>query len=239
MGAQQRRGGGGRLIMRIATGMRAVVLAVVLAGVAWLAGCVSAKVEQFRSAPRGAAPLVTGDTVVILNRRQHGHRQAEDSFNRCLENKLASQQLPVTPQADLVDALFPWLEPRTAPLSARALPKLLDQPGVADRIRAARVRYMIWIDGESETVDSSGSLSCAAAPGFAGCIGFGMWDKASDYEAEVWDLQSRQLVGKVSARATGTTYIPALIIPIPLIARTEAAACNGVAEQLADLIRPG
>ncbi|MBU0791487.1 MAG: hypothetical protein KKC55_13520, partial [Gammaproteobacteria bacterium] len=111
--------------MRIATGMRAVVLTVVLAGVAGLGGCVSAKVEQFRSAPRGAAPLVTGDTVVILNRRQHGDRQAEDSFNRCLENKLASQQLPVTPQADLVDALFPWLEPRTAPLSARALPKLL------------------------------------------------------------------------------------------------------------------
>lgn len=201
--------------------------------------CVSSKVEQFRSAPRGVTPLVTGDTVVVLNRRQHGDRETEESFNNCLESKLTSRQLPVTPQAQFVDALFPWLEPRAAPLSARALPQLLDQPGVVDRIRAARVRYMIWIDGESETVDSAGSLSCAAAPGFAGCLGFGMWDKESDYEAEVWDLDARHVVGKVSARATGTTYMPALIIPIPLVARTEAAACDGIADQLADLIRPG
>lgn len=77
--------------------------------------CVSSKVEQFRSAPRGVTPLVTGDTVVILNRRQHGDRQTEDSFNNCLESKLTSRQLPVTPQAQFVDALFPWLEPRAAP----------------------------------------------------------------------------------------------------------------------------
>lgn len=214
-------------------------LSLLLVAVMALTACVSAKVEQFRSAPRGVAPLAQGDTVVVLSRRQHGDREAEESFTRCVENKLAGQQLPVTPQNDFVDALFPWLEPRAAPLSARALPKLLDQPGVADRIRAARVRYMIWIDGKNETGGNRGALSCAAAPGFAGCLGFGMWDKESDYEAEVWDLESRNALGKVSARATGTSYIPAVIIPIPLIARTEAAACDGVSEQLADLIRPG
>ena len=139
----------------------------------------------------------------------------------------------------LVDALYPWLEPRTAPLNADALPKLLDQPGVEAKIRAAGVRYMIWIDGQSETTDSSGGLSCAVGPGFAGCFGFGMWDKESAYRAEVWDLNQRSSVGKVSTRAIGTSYMPAFIVPIPLIARTQSAACDGAAEQLVDLVRPG
>lgn len=204
-----------------------------------LAGCVSAKVEQIRTTPGVAVPLAEGDSVVVLSRRQHGDRQTEDSFNRCLEGKLGRANMPVVPEADFVNALYPWLEPRLAPMSAAALPKLLDQPGVSERIRSARVRYMIWVDGKSETVDSSGALSCAAAPGFAGCFGFGMWDKLSAYQAEIWDLESGQALGKVSARATGTSYVPAVIIPVPILAPTQSAACDGVAEQLADLIRPG
>jgi hypothetical protein len=216
--------------------MRALMVVVTAVVVA---GCVSAKVEQIRTTPGKAVPLAAGDSVVILSRRQHGDRQTEESFNRCLESKLTRADMPVIAESVFVDALYPWLEPRLAPVSAKALPRLLDQPGVSERIRAARVRYMIWVDGKSETVDSNGALSCAAAPGFAGCFGFGMWDKLSDYEAEIWDLNSGEALGKVSARATGTSYVPAVIIPVPIIAPTQSAACDGVAEQLADLIRPG
>ena len=39
-------------------------------------------------------------------------------------------------------------------------------------------------------------------------------------------------VGEVSANVHGTSMIPALIIPLPLIARTETAACKGLASEL-------
>ena len=91
--------------------MRALMV-VVTAAV--LAGCVSAKVEQIRTTPGKAVPLAAGDSVVILSRRQHGDRQTEDSFNRCLESKLTRADMPVIAESVFVDTLYPWLEPRLA-----------------------------------------------------------------------------------------------------------------------------
>jgi hypothetical protein len=190
-----------------------------------LIGCVTAKVEQIRQASGPAPALADGESVVVLTRRQH-NQTGEESFIRCLEQALAARRMP-------------WLEPRLAPLKAEALPELMDRPGVAQRVRAARVRYMIWVDGQSESSDRSGSMSCAVAPGFAGCLGFTMWDKEADYRAEIWDLETREALGKVSVRATGTSYMPALLVPVPIVAPTDSAACKAVAEQLSDLIRPG
>ncbi|WP_293373005.1 hypothetical protein [Nevskia sp.] len=215
----------------------------VVAAIAVLAlaqsACVSSKVEQFREAPTRSVQIAKGESVVILSRGQHGDRETESDFNTCLASALIKEGLPVMAEQVLVDALYPWLEPRTAPLNADALPTLLDRPGVEAKIRAAGVRYMIWIDGQSEVTGSAGGLSCAVGPGFAGCFGFGMWDKESAYRAEVWDLNQRSSVGKVSTRSTGTSYVPAFIVPIPLIARTQTAACDGAAEQLVDLVKPG
>jgi hypothetical protein len=36
----------------------------------------------------------------------------------------------------------------------------------------------------------------------------------------------------VSADVSGTSYMPAFVVPIPLIARTQSAACSGLARQL-------
>ena len=88
---------------------------------------------------------------------------------------------------------------------------------------------MVWIDGKTETRNSSGSMACS--PG-AGCFGFGKWDDKSDYEASVWDYQDPKLVANVSAVAQGTSYMPAIVLPIPMLARVQANACNGLGAQL-------
>ena len=45
-------------------------------------------------------------------------------------------------------------------------------------------------------------------------------------------MKIEQYINTVSADVSGTSYLPALVIPIPLIARTQAKACKGLAEQL-------
>ena len=80
-----------------------------------------------------------------------------------------------------------------------------------------------------------GSISCAIGPGGAGCVGFGAWEDDSTYEASVWDVQRMQPVALLSAEAEGTSYMPALVVPIPLIARVQASACDGLADQLQTL----
>ena len=101
------------------------------------------------------------------------------------------------------------------------------------------MRYIVWLDGDTEKVAGGGSLSCAAGPGGGGCFGFAWWQKNADYNASIWDLEGLESAGTVSADVSGTSFLPALVIPIPLIARTQATACKGLANQLRIFIISG
>ncbi len=55
-------------------------------------------------------------------------------------------------------------------------------------------------------------------------------------EAAVCDLTALELAGTVSTDVSGTSFLRAIVIPIPLIARTRAKACKGLADQLKTFI---
>jgi len=123
-------------------------------------------------------------------------------------------------------------EARTAPLRPEKLRKVLDQPLVAQKIRAMNIRYFVWVEGSTERTDSAGSMTCSIGPGGGGCFGFGTWEDTSDYETTIWDLESFTEVGRVSTEAVGTSYMPAFVIPIPLLAQVQGDACQGMGKQL-------
>lgn len=208
-----------------------------LAVVLLCGGCVSAKVEQLRQSGQ-AVSVGVGESVVVLGRRHRGDRESEASFNQCVADSLRARRLAIHPHQRFIDALFPWLEPRTAPLSAEALNTLFDRPDIARRVRASGVRFLVWVDGQTEKIDSGGSMGCAISPAGGGCLGFGWWEKESKYEVSIWDIHNRAAVGKITVNASGTSYMPAIIVPIPMIARTEAAACDGIADQVGELLSP-
>ena len=108
----------------------------------------------------------------------------------------------------------------------------MERPGVAEMIAEKGVRYMIWLDGDTDRVAGGGSLSCAVGPGGGGCFGFAWWQNDSKYEATVWDLTALESAGVISTDVSGTSFLPAVVIPIPLIARTKSKACKGLADQL-------
>jgi len=196
-----------------------------------VAGCMTSRVEEIRQTATG---ITAGDAIVILTRRDHTEIEPEESFHGCIEKQLSRGQKPfdLRPQAEFVDYMFPWFEPRLAPATPDALPELLKQPGVAEKITASGVRYIVWVDGTTEVMDGGGSLSCTAGPTGAGCFGFTWWDKDSDYEASIWDLHNLESAGTISADVEGTSYMPAIVVPIPLIARTQSVACKGLARQI-------
>ncbi len=206
-------------------------LAVTLLAVVVASGCVTSRVENSRE---GLTGISHDESVVIMAKSYHLGNETEAKYISCVEDALArgSKGLRVIPHKQFVDSLFPWFEPRTAPSETKGLPKLMERPGVAERIRDQGVRYIIWLDGDTEKVAGGGSLSCAAGPGGGGCFGFAWWQNAADYDASIWDLKGLESAGTVSADVSGTSFLPALVIPIPLIARTQAAACKGLADQL-------
>ena len=77
------------------------------------------------------------------------------------------------------------------------------------------------------------------APGMIGCIGFGWWEKQSDYQATVWDLKSSKSAGSVTTNVTGTSALLGLGVPLPFIARVQGTACDRIAGQLTTFLKGG
>ena len=206
-------------------------LACLLAASVSLSGCVSSRIEQSRDATTGIAE---GEAMVLLGRASYNEKQTEESFTECIADALnqGSNPIRLIPQEQFKDDLYPWFEPRTAPTSADELGRLFAQPGVKNRIDDANVRYLAWIDGDTITIDSGGSMSCTISSFGGGCFGMSYWEEDASYEASIWDLQSMTSTGQISADATGTSYLAGVVVPIPILARPGNAACKGLATQL-------
>jgi hypothetical protein len=156
-----------------------------------------------------------------------------------VSDDLAGGKTPfkVQDNEQFVDQLFPWFEPSTAPTRPEGLAELMARPRVAEQIARTGVRYVVWFDGVTRKTDGGGSIACGAGPGGAGCIGFGWWEKESDYVATVWDLQETRSAGTVSTNVTGTSALVGAVVPLPFIARVQGTACNRMAAQLRSFLR--
>ena len=196
-----------------------------------LSGCVTSRIEDVRESKTGIAE---GEGVVIMAKSYHLGNETEEKFISCVGDAVGrgSNKLRVVSNQEFVDALFPWFEPRTAPADTKGLPTLMSRKGVSEMIKDKGIRYIIWLDGDTDKVAGGGSMSCAAGPGGGGCFGFAWWQHDAKYEASVWDLNGLEDVGTISADVSGTSFMPAIVIPIPLIARTKTKACKGLADQL-------
>jgi hypothetical protein len=196
-----------------------------------LASCTSTTVDEFR---QGETGIENDESIVILGRRQASEYETRAEFVDCVGDQVnrGDNSINVVPEQEFVDALFPWFEPRTAPLRTQDLERLMTENVVANKIDEFGIRYIVWVDGFTETSDRSGSISCAIGPGGGGCFGFGTWEDDSQFDARIWDVDTFASVGTISTDATGQSYMPALIVPIPLIARVEANACSSLANQL-------
>ena len=194
-------------------------------------GCSTTRIDE----EVNSAFTISGDeSIVLLSNSYHTGNQTELDFMDCLNDSILKKQdtFEIIPTRQFQNLFYPWFEPSTAPQSIEDLPKILGNELIKDKLAVMRIKYLIKITGETKTNASSGALSCAAGPGGGGCFGFAWWDDTSAYNASVWDLSQETSVGNVSASVTGTSMIPAIIIPIPILARTQSNACDGLSDQI-------
>ena len=201
-----------------------------------LSGCVTSTVDEmvFNEPTEGIGDA----TVVILGRRHAADYETELDFIECVGDHVASRDKSITVinELEFINALYPWFEPRTAPMHPRDIERLLQQKPVADKLRDYKTEYMVWIDGVTIRTDSAGSMTCGIGPGGAGCFGFGTWGNDSNYEATIWDFTDRAEVGRINTSASGQSYMPAVVVPIPIIAPVQGTACDGIGDQLLEFL---
>lgn len=204
---------------------------------ALLAGCKSTTVvNEHRERPTRV--MAEGEAIVILGRRHNSQHETEVDFVDCVGDKLQNGQndINIIPEEEFINSMYPYFETSTAPMDVKKLNQLLQQPRFAEKLSEFSLRYFIWIDGYTETTDRSGSISCAVGPGGGGCFGFATWEDEASYEATIWDFKDLTLSGKISADTEGTSYLPAVIVPVPLLARVQTNACKNMATRITSFI---
>ena len=220
----------------LARALRVVGIGAMGLWAAALAGCVTATVQQVREASTG---INEDDLVVVLGRRHKSRSETETDFIDCVSKQITRKKdgVNVMTEGEFVDAVFPWFEPRTAPLDVSDLSSVISRPLVAERIDEIGVRYLVWIEGNTERSAESGRLTCNIVSGaIPACIGFLTWESDSNYEASIWDVETGVHAGRVSAEASGTSFVPAVVVPIPIIAQVRQSACTSLSEHLRDFL---
>ena len=198
-----------------------------------ITSCSTTRIDQEVNA---AYSIEDGESIVVLSDSYHTGNKTENDFMDCLNRSLSKKQdqFNVISTTEFQNIFYPWFEPSTAPQNIEELPKLLSKQIIKDKLDELEIKYLVKVTGETKTNASSGALSCAAGPGGGGCFGFAWWDDTSSYEASVWDLSQETSVGNLSASVSGTSVIPAIVIPIPILARTQSNACEGLTQQIVE-----
>lgn len=196
-----------------------------------MSGCTTVNVDHIK---HQQTALESGESVVIIGRRSSSEYETEPELVSCIGSVLRQGDNPlnIIDEQHFTNSLYPWFEPRTAPTHINGLQRLLNYQRVENVFNEFNVHYIIWVDGNTEKTRSSGSMNCGISAAGAACFGFGTWDKSAEYEATVWDYKQQKLIGRVSSTADGTSYMPAIVVPIPLIAQVQKEACKGMASQL-------
>ncbi len=197
-----------------------------------LTGCgATTSIDEYR--PNNSVMEINRDeSVVILGRRDAGHYDTDREFISCIAAKMKGADISVLPEQQFIDSIYPWFEPRTAPKGLKRLTYLMRDPDIKTQVDQQGVRYLVWLDGSTETHDQGGSISCAIGPGAGGCFGFAQWEKSSIYEAIVWDLNDFSEKGRLRVDSSGTSYLIGAVAPIPLLTPVKKDACSSLGKQL-------
>jgi len=206
----------------------------VLLLVGLLQGCTTVTIDQSRVVDTRASTLTTGKSVVVVGRRSGAEYETEPDLVNCIGKVLNSGQseVKVIPEDTFVDKLYPWFEPRTAPVKVNDLFRLLEYKELSKAIEDFDVQYLVWVDGSTQTISKSGQITCSLGITGISCFGFGTWDEKADYEATIWDYNKREMIGKINGSADGTSYMPAIVLPIPIIAPVQGDVCKAIGSQL-------
>ena len=197
-----------------------------------LASCgATTSIDEYRP-NNSVMELNSDESVVILGRRDAGHYDTDREFISCVASRMKGADISVMPEQQFIDAIYPWFEPRTAPKGLKRLTRLMQDPDIKSQVDNQGVRYLVWLDGSTQTHDQGGSISCAIGPGGGGCFGYAQWEKSSVYEAIVWDLNDFSEKGRLRVDSAGTSYLIGAVAPIPLLTPVKKDACSSLGKEL-------
>jgi hypothetical protein len=176
-------------------------------------------------------------SAILLVSNTAGWLYTDDSRGMdCVGNRLG-QMVPavnVFPLDNVRLEFFPWLEMTTEPKTEEETQEWISEPAIQKKMHAIGIRYLLEFQGDTNTKWKGGIL-CGGGPGGGGCLGFSWGDRNSSFRARILDIWTGKKEA-TNATKSGTSFIPAFILPIPIIASTEQGACEELSQKIHHLI---
>ena len=157
----------------------------------------------------------------------------------CLAARIreAAPEIAVTRQRAIRDALFPLLEPATQPETEADFAALLAREDVRTRLARRGLQYLVVFSGGTRKAKPGGGILCGAGYGGGGCLAFSWQGETTALDAAVWSLDRSTRLDRADATVSGTSVMPAFVLPVPIPARTQAQACRELGGRIAGAIR--
>jgi hypothetical protein len=164
------------------------------------------------------------------------------SFAKDIEGCLTRRINELLPDVTLIGRqrlqrlLYPLMEPDTEPRTEQEFAALLHREDVHERLASRGIRFLVAFSGQTTQDEWKGGILCGGGYGGAGCLGFVWADKRTGLDAAIWDLAAAGAPGHAAAVVEGTSAMPAVILPIPIPAATQSAACRTLGDQISGSI---
>ena len=193
--------------------------------------------------PEGTAGQHTTVTVAVVSSDdwafEWGTRNvAEEDLSACLAEKLSNTRgdLRVMVESEFLAAAFPDLSPEAAPRSPEYIKMALTHPKVRERVKAARVDYVLYVAGTREMRKSWQDTNFVCIGGVYGatCTAWVIFDHTSQLTASLIDVQSTAEINLARADASSTSWLVMPIAPLFLFYApdTRAEACGMLAQEI-------
>lgn len=212
------------------------ILILILLMLSCLGACTTVQVQSESSS---LGTLNAGENIVLLSNLASLQDFDDSDVDNCIGSSMrqANPELHFVAAKQFRENLYPYFMPGTTPHTVEGYKSVLDKAEVHQRITALSVRYLIILTKGGTNTDWHGGIFCGAGYGGGGCLGLSWWDRRSELDLAVWDLQNRSFSGNVQASASGRGIMPAFGIPIPVYSpATESAVCKELGSRLAELL---
>jgi len=159
-------------------------------------------------------------------------------IEQCLVRNLAKKapKIAIAEHENIQSMLFPLMEPNTQPQTEDEFARLIRSDNVRDRLAEQGVDYLIAYSGNAKTNDPEGGIFCGGGYQAAGCLGFSWRNEKTALNGVLWDLRGGSEPYRAQASDSGTSLMPALLVPILIPANTEAGACRELSKLIIDRI---
>lgn len=163
-------------------------------------------------------------------------KSKEELFATCVREatELRNMSVKVITGTQFRAAVFPNLDPRSAPRSLEVLRLLIPNQRFQQRIKDAHIDYIAVLGGETHTSETRGDIGCYGGYGGGACFGLLWWDHETHLSALVVDMRSGVTQLQEGSEASSTSWFAMLaFIPVAMPATNEATGCKNFGRAVA------